>query len=130
MDPGEGIHIPGIRLGEVVGRGGMGVVHKAYQERLDRWIAVKVISPLVADDPAFRTRFEHESKLAAAIEHPNVLPVYDSGEADGRLFIAMRLVEGSDLREAIGRSGGVDPARAVRIIASVADALDAAHARG
>jgi serine/threonine protein kinase len=130
QDPGEGIHIPGIRLDEVVGRGGMGVVYRAYQERLDRWIAVKVISPGAADDPAFRTRFEHESRLAAAIEHPNVLPVYDSGEVDGRLYIAMRLIEGSDLREAIARSQGLDPERVVKIVAAVADALDTAHARG
>jgi len=91
---------------------------------------VKIISPLVADDPAFRARFQHESLLAAAIEHPSVLPVYDTGEADGRLYIAMRLIDGTDLREAIGRSGGLHPARAVKILASVADALDAAHARG
>jgi hypothetical protein len=129
-EPGEGLQIPGVRLGEVVGRGGMGVVYRAYQERLDRWIAVKVLSPLLADDPAFRTRFEAESRVAAAIEHPNVLPVYDSGEVDGRLYIAMRLIEGSDLRDAVGRSGGLDPERAVRIVAAMADALDAAHTRG
>ncbi len=130
QDPGAGIVIPGVRLEGVIGRGGMGVVYRAYQERLDRWIAVKVISPDIADDPSFRARFEQESRLAAAIEHPSILPVYDSGEVDGRLYIAMRLIEGSDLRTAIARGGALEPARAARIVAQVASALDAAHARG
>lgn len=130
QDPAAGIVIPGVRLEGVIGRGGMGVVYRAYQERLDRWIAVKVISPDIADDPSFRARFEQESRLAAAIEHPSILPVYDSGEVDGRLYIAMRLIEGSDLRTAIARGGALEPARAARIVAQVASALDAAHARG
>ena len=122
--------IPGYRVEGMLGRGGMGVVYRAYQERLDRWVALKVISPEIAQDAGFRERFQRESRLAAAIEHPNVLPVYDSGEADGVLYIAMRLIEGVDLGEAIVRAGALDPARAARIVAGVGDALDAAHAKG
>ncbi len=126
----ESIAIPGYRVEGMLGRGGMGVVYRAYQERLDRWVGLKVISPEIAQDAGFRERFQRESRLAAAIEHPNVLPVYDSGEADGVLYIAMRLIDGVDLGEAIVRDGALDPARAARIVAGVGDALDAAHAKG
>ncbi|HEY0391243.1 MAG TPA: serine/threonine-protein kinase, partial [Solirubrobacterales bacterium] len=91
---------------------------------------IKLIATDRAHDPAFRARFEQESKLAASIEHPNVIPVYEAGEDDGLLFITMRLVEGTDLARVLERDGALDPARTVRLIAQLADALDAAHACG
>jgi streptogramin lyase len=118
----------GYRLEAVAGRGGMGVVYRARQLRPDRLVAVKVIAPDLAKDSAFRRRFERESEMAASIEHPNVIPVYEVNEVDGLLFIAMRFVEGMDLHELIG--DGLDPVPAVDIVDQVAAALDAAHARG
>jgi hypothetical protein len=114
----------------IAGRGGMGVVYRARQLRPPRTVALKVVAPELANDPAFRERFLHESEIAAAIEHPNVVPVYEVGEQDGSLYIAMRHVEGSDLRATIAREGKLGPGRAASIVAQVAAALDAAHARG
>ena len=111
---------PGSDLGEfvieaVAGRGGMGVVYRARQKTPDRIVALKVISAALAEDAQFRARFQSEAAIAAQIEHPNVIPVYAVGEADGTLFIAMRFVDGLDLRallatraEARARAGGVD----------------------
>jgi predicted Ser/Thr protein kinase len=118
----------GYRLEAVVGRGGMGMVYRARQVRPDRLVAMKVIVPELAQDPVFRQRFERESEVAASLEHPNVIPVYEVDEVDGLLFIAMRYVEGADLHTLIG--AGLDPASAVRIVEQVAGALDAAHAAG
>ena len=118
----------GYRLEGVAGRGGMGVVYRARQLRPDRLVAVKVIAPEFAQDPVFRQRFERESELAASIEHPNVIPVYEVNEVDELLFIAMRFVEGKDLHRLIGE--GVEPAVAVEIVEQVAGALDAAHEHG
>jgi Protein kinase domain len=118
----------GYRLEEIAGRGGMAVVYRARQLRPDRLVAVKVIAPGFAQDPVFRSRFERESELAASIEHPNVIPVYEVDEVDGLLFIAMRFVEGADLHTLIG--DGLEPAVAVGIVEQVAGALDAAHAHG
>ena len=118
----------GYRVEEVAGRGGMGVVYRARQARPDRLVALKVVAPEFAADPGFRTRFEHESQIAASIEHPNVIPVYEAGEADGLLFIAMRYVEGSDFGQVV--DDGIECAAAVQIVDQVARALDAAHARG
>src|SRR4051812_31920427 len=108
----------------------MGVVYRATQVALDRPVALKLIAPELARDDQFRERFQRESRLAAQIEHPNVIPVYEAGEADGQLFIAMRFVDGSDLSSEISRHGTIEPLRAARIVAQVADALDAAHKRG
>jgi serine/threonine-protein kinase len=108
----------------------MGVVYRATQERLGRPVALKVIAPGLAGDEAFRERFVRESALAGAIDHPNVVPVYGAGEADGRLYLAMRWVDGDDLRELVERDGALEPARAVEVVAAVAEALDAAHRRG
>src|SRR3954454_10388855 len=109
----------------------MGVVYRATQTGLDRPVALKLIAPELARDPDFRARFERESRLAAQIEHPNVIPIYEAGEADGQLFISMRFVDGTDLHTEIERSGGgLEPARAARIVEQVGFALDAAHARG
>ena len=117
-------------IGEVIGRGATSVVYVAYDPQLDRHLALKVMAPPLADDGGFRSRFLRESRLAASLDHPNVLPVYDAGEADGHLFIAMRLVRGTDLRRVLRREGPLEPQRALAIVAQVADALDAAHVRG
>lgn len=122
--------IGGYRLEEVLARGGMGVVYRARQLALDRRVAVKLISPERAQDEAFRERFALESRLAAAIEHANIIPVYEAGEDNGLLFIAMRLVDGVDLGALLARGGALDAARAVHLTAQVAGALDAAHAAG
>jgi serine/threonine-protein kinase len=120
----------GYRVEHVAGHGGMSLVYRATQVTLDRPVALKVISPELGADPAFRTRFERESRLLASIEHPNVIPVYEAGEADGQLFIAMRWVQGTDLRALLSGGTGLEWTRATAIVAQVADALDAAHARG
>lgn len=122
--------IRGYRIEELIGRGAMGVVYKATQLILGRTVAVKVISPEFATNRQFRQRFERESRLAARIEHVNVLPVYEAGDDDGLLFIAMRYVDGLDLRVLVERLGPLAPGRAAAIVAQVAGALDAAHARG
>jgi len=122
--------IAGYRIEEVIGRGGMGVVYRARQLALDREVAIKLIATDRAQDPAFRERFKSESRIAASIEHANVIPVYEAGEDDGLLFIAMRLVDGFDLGQLLTRVGALAPERAARITAQIAGALDAAHARG
>src|SRR4051812_33737513 len=108
----------------------MGVVYLAEQVRLRRRVALKLIVPELAEDEEFRLRFERESQLAASIDHPNVITVYEAGEADGSLFISMRYVEGSDLRAIFRREQRLDPTRAAWVTSQVAAALDAAHARG
>jgi hypothetical protein len=120
----------GHRIQGVAGRGGMGVVYRATQLDLDRPVALKLIAPSLAEDPEFRDRFVRESRAAASIDHPNVIPIYYTGEHDGLLFIAMRYVEGSDLRTLVRAGGRLEPERAARIVAQVGAALDAAHARG
>ena len=114
----------------VAGRGGMGVVYRAKQLRPSRTVALKVVSPEFADDAEFRTRFEHECEIAASIEHSNVIPVYEVGEQSGLLYIAMRYVEGTDLRAVIAAEGRLSPARAIGILSQLSAALDAAHAHG
>jgi YVTN family beta-propeller protein len=120
----------GHRITGVAGRGGMGVVYRAVQLDLDRPVALKLIAPLLAEDPSFRERFVRESRLAASIDHPNVIPIYYTGEHEGALYIAMRYVEGNDLRTLVRAAGPLDPERAANIVAQVASALDAAHQRG
>jgi YVTN family beta-propeller protein len=126
----NGAVIAGYRIEQVAGRGGMGVVYRATQLALDRPAALKVIAPELADDLMFRERFKRESHTAASIDHPNVIPVYEAGEADGQLYIAMRYVDGTDLRDLIRREGRLSGPRTVRVIGQVAAALDAAHRRG
>jgi len=128
LAPGQ--QLAGYRIDAVAGRGGMGVVYRATQLALDRTVALKLIAPEVAEDSGFRERFQRESRIAASIEHPNVIPVHEAGEADGLLFISMRYVDGTDLRELLARGGPLDPIRAAGIVTQVANALDAAHARG
>jgi streptogramin lyase len=120
----------GYRVTGVAGRGGMGVVYEAQQLDLERPVALKLIATPLARDEAFRERFVRESRAAAAIDHPNVIPVYSAGEDDGRLYLAMRFVDGEDLRTLVQREGPLAPARAAAIIAQIGNALDAAHARG
>ena len=123
-----GAHLAGHRIIAVAGRGGMGVVYRALQLDLDRTVALKVIAPSLAGDQTFRDRFVRESRTAAAIDHPNVIPIYSAGEADGVLYLAMRFVDGPDLRRTVRANGRLRPEPAARIVAQVAAALDAAHA--
>ena len=118
------------RIEDEIGRGGMGVVYRASQLSLGRTVAVKVIGEGLAHDPGFEERFVRETRLAASIDHPNVIPVYAAGEDDGVLYLAMRYLEGTDLRALLLGSGPLDPRRAAAVIAQVASALDAAHERG
>jgi len=120
----------GYRIVSRVGRGGMGVVYRALDLSLERQVALKVLAEELADDPSFRARFERESKLAASLDHPGVIPIYGAGEWEGVLYLAMRLVDGSDLRSILRQAGRLEPERAVRIVTQVAAALDAAHAHG
>jgi serine/threonine-protein kinase len=120
----------GCRIEAEAGRGGMGVVYRATQLGLDRPVALKLVAPERAADENFRARFEREARVAAAIEHPNVIPVYGAGEEDGRLYILMRWVPGTDLQALIRRSGRLGPVHAANIVAQVAAGLDAAHAVG
>jgi len=129
-DTSPGETIAGYEIVELLGRGGMGEVYRAFDPRLERPVALKVLSPRLAEDEAFRERLLRESRLAAAIDHPNVVPVYDAGDADGTLFIAMRYVDGTDLRGLLLADGPLAPERAIAIAAQLAGALDAAHARG
>ena len=121
--------LAGHRIVRQVGRGGMGVVYEAVDEALGRTVALKVVAPERAGEPGFRERFITESRLAAAIDHPNVLPVFKAGEEDGELYLAMRFVDGDDLRTLVDRDGPLAPERAARIVAQLGAALDAAHAR-
>jgi streptogramin lyase len=125
-----GDEIAGYTLESLVGRGGMGEVFRAVDGHLARAVALKVLAPGLVHDEASRDRILRESQLAASLDHPNVIPVYAAGEADGHVYIAMRLVEGSDLRSVLRRDGRLEPARAIALAAQVASALDAAHARG
>ena len=126
----EGAHIAGCRIESVAGRGGMGIVYRATQLSLGRPVALKLIAPEHAADSDFRDRFQRESRMAAAIDHPNVIPVYEAGEEDGRLYIVMRWVEGTDLHKELRAHGAIPAPRAAAIVHQVAGALDAAHAAG
>lgn len=125
-----GSDVAGYRIEALIARGGMGVVYEATHLGLDRRVALKVIARELADRDGFRERFLRESRLAARLEHPAVVPVYDSREVDGELIVAMRLVKGGDLRRLIDQEGPLPPRRALNLLAQVADALDAAHAAG
>jgi tRNA A-37 threonylcarbamoyl transferase component Bud32/streptogramin lyase len=129
VDLASGTEFAGYRIERTLGRGGMGVVYLAEHERLKRKVALKVLAPELAVDERFRERFIRESELAASLDQPNVLPVYDAGEQDGHLFIAMRYVDGADLRELIDESP-VSVDDMLTVLADVARALDAAHSKG
>jgi YVTN family beta-propeller protein len=125
-----GTELHGYRLDALLRRGGMGVVYRAHDPRLKRNVALKLLAPELAEDRAFRERFLRESEVAAALEHPNVVPIHDVGEIEGQLFIVMRLVEGADLGALLRKEGMLEPRRALALVAQVAAALDAAHERG
>src|SRR5436190_2107608 len=125
-----GMTIAGCRTEAVAGRGGMGVIYRATELRLDRPVAVKLIAADRAAEPAFRERFERESRLTAAIDHPNVIPVYAAGEEAGRLYLVMRYVAGTDLRSLLERDGRLAPPRTADVVAQVGAGLDAAHEAG
>jgi protein kinase-like protein len=121
----------GCRIEGVLGQGGMGIVYLAEQPELGRKVAIKVIAPALSSDPAYLERFRRESRLAAAIEHPNAIPIYEAGIAEGETpFLVMRYVDGLDLASLVRREGRLDAPRAARITGQVAGALDQAHARG
>jgi streptogramin lyase len=125
-----GAELVGYRIDELVGRGGMGVVYRAYDLRLKRTVALKLMAPELALDQRFRERFSLETELAMSLEHPNVVPIHDAGDIDGRLYLAMRYVEGTDLRALLHAEGALDKARSLSICSQVANALDAAHKNG
>jgi DNA-binding beta-propeller fold protein YncE len=126
----SGATFAGYRVEALVGRGGMGVVYRATDLSLERPVALKLIAPELAMDEHFRARFLREPRLAAALDHPSVVPIYEAGEHDGQLYLAMRYVEGSDLKTLLERDTQLTPERSLSILAQIADALDAAHRRG
>jgi len=126
--PGD--EVGGYRIEAIAGAGGMGIVYRARDPELARVVALKLIAPEWAREPRVREMFVSESLAAAGLEHPHVLPVYRAGEDRGHLFIAMRFVDGTSLREEIDTTGRLPPGRAARLVGQVASALDAAHARG
>ncbi|MFF1404019.1 serine/threonine-protein kinase [Streptomyces sp. NPDC058294] len=125
-----GRRVAGYLIESEIGRGGMAVVYRARDLRLDRTVALKLLAPELARNDTFRKRFTHESQVAAAIDHPHIVPVFEAGETDGVLYIAMRYVPGSDLRHLLDERGPLSLPDAVRIAAQVASALDAAHGHG
>ena len=114
----------------VLGQGGMGSVYLATQKHLKRKAALKVLSPELATDDEYRGRFLRECELIAQLEHPNIVPIYDAGEADGLLYLAMRYIKGTDLRALIGERGHLSAESTLAIVEQIASALDAAHAAG
>jgi serine/threonine protein kinase len=122
--------LSGYRTEELIGRGGMGEVYLARDVRLGRPVALKVLATGMAEDDRFRERLLRESRLAASLDHPNVIPIYEAGEQGGRLFIAMRYARGGDLKALLRPGGALEPARALGIAEQLAGALDAAHRRG
>ncbi|MEU4211843.1 serine/threonine-protein kinase [Streptomyces sp. NPDC026206] len=123
-----GRRIAGYRIESEIGRGGMAVVYRATDLRLGRTVALKLLAPELARNDTFRDRFAHESRVAAAIDHPHIVPVFEAGEVEGVLYIAMRYVAGQDLRALLDREGPLPLPTASRIAGQVASALDAAHA--
>lgn len=125
---GPGATFAGYRVESLIGRGGMGVVYRATDLSLERPVALKLIAPELAEDERFRERFLKEPRLAASLDRPSVVPIYEAGEQDGQIYLAMRYVEGSDLT-ILQRDGKLTPERALAILGQIAGALDAAHRR-
>ncbi|HEU4461326.1 MAG TPA: serine/threonine-protein kinase, partial [Solirubrobacterales bacterium] len=125
-----GDEFAGYRIESRLGRGGMGILFLAVEPGLERRVALKLIAPEAVADEVFARRFAEESRIAASIEHPNVVPIYAAGEEDGVPWIAMRYVPGSDLGRRITREGRLGPEQAVALIAQVGNGLDAIHAAG
>jgi serine/threonine protein kinase len=130
-DPHLGATLGPYKIESLLGRGGMGRVYLAEHAHLGRRVALKILPPELAEqDESFRQRFLRESRLAASLEHPHIVPVYDAGEAEGLLYLAMRYVAGTDLEKVLDEEGALEPARALRILSQAADALDYAHSEG
>ena len=129
-DPRLGTVIAGYRIEERIGRGGMGVVYRAEHINLQRRAAVKIIAPDLAESEGFRERFTREARIAAALQHPNIVTVYDAGEVAGLLYLAMQYIQGEDLAAILRADGRLRPYRAIDVCRQVASALDAAHAMG
>ncbi|MEA2447377.1 MAG: hypothetical protein QOK47_1014, partial [Actinomycetota bacterium] len=129
-DPRIGTQLGGYEIDSLLGHGGMGVVYKARHLRLGRMVALKVLAPQYSADETFRARFVREAEMAASIDHPNVIPVYDADEVDGVLYLAMRYVEGTDLKNMISTDGPMEIESVLTVVSQIAGALDAAHARG
>jgi len=127
--PRIGTEFAGYRIEAVLGRGGMGVVYRAENARLGNKVALKLLAEDLAHDESFRERFVRESRTAATLNHPNIVTIYDAGDEDGVLYIAMRYVE-SDLKQLLGRDGALSAAKTLAVVGQVGSALDAAHARG
>jgi tRNA A-37 threonylcarbamoyl transferase component Bud32 len=125
-----GTELAGYRIEGLLGRGGMSVVYRADDLRLKRNVALKLLAPELAEDERFRERFLRESQLAASLDHPNVVPVYDAGEVEGLLYIAMRYVPGTDMKQLLRLEGALGSDRALALVAQIGNALDAAHERG
>jgi serine/threonine-protein kinase len=132
LDPttGRPLQIAGYRIEEVAGRGGMGVVYRAKHLHLGRTVALKLLNPELAASEEFRERFVREARAAAELEHPNIVPVYDAGEVEGRLYLAMKFIEGTDLAQLLEVEGRLGPDRAMPMLEQLASALDAAHRNG
>ncbi len=130
VDLSVGAVVAGYSVEAVCGRGGMSVVYRAEDTRLHRKVALKVITPRLADDAGFRSRFLRETQLAASLDHPHVIPVYDAGEENGVLFMVMRYVDGADLRSTLHEGGPIPLSAAVAVASAVADALGTAHRHG
>ncbi len=129
LNPGE--ELAGYRIARFIRKGGMGAVYEAVQLSLDRRVALKFVARELGADERFRERFRREARAGAAIDHPNILPVYEAGELpDGTLFLALRFVDGPDLRRLLQDDGPLGAAEAVAILTQVGNALDAAHDRG
>jgi serine/threonine protein kinase len=120
----------GYEVEGVVGSGGVGILYRARQLRLDRPVALKLVEPEIASDPVVRERLRRETRTVAALDHPNIAPLYEAGERDGTIYIATRWVEGTELGTLIPRESPIEPARAARLAAQIADALDLAHEKG
>jgi serine/threonine-protein kinase len=129
-DAAVGRILGGFRLDELLARGGMGVVYRATQVSLERPVAVKVIAPELSTDSRFRERLVREARLAASLDHPHLLPVYEAGEVEGVVFLAMKLVEGESLAQLLEREGPMQRSRAVALVGQVAGALSIAHEAG
>jgi serine/threonine protein kinase len=125
----EGTVIAGCRIRRIAGRGGMGTVYEARHIRLDRAVAIKVIAPHVSDDPAFQARFEREAKIAASLDHPHIVPVFDAGDDSGLLYIVMRWIAGTSLKSLL-RNGPLSQRETASLVVQLSSALSAAHSRG
>jgi serine/threonine protein kinase len=132
LDPetGRPLQVAGYRIDGVAGRGGMGVVYRAQHMHLGRTVALKLLNPELAASEEFRERFVREARAAAELEHPNIVPVYDAGEVEGRLYLAMKFIEGTDLAQLLEQEGTLPPERTMAMLQQLADALDAAHKNG